>query len=106
MRANRGLSLSMTVLSPPVKIARLPFLAPRSPPDTGASTEWQSFIVAAAEISAAREGSDVVMSTRTPPGRSPGRAPEVESRRTLRTSEGKPTMEKMTSDWEATARGD
>ncbi|KAF1862290.1 hypothetical protein Lal_00026816 [Lupinus albus] len=57
-------------------MARVPFLAPRSPPETGASTEWQFFSAAAAAISTASEGSDVVMSTRIPPGRRPERAPE------------------------------
>lgn len=82
------------------------FLAPRSPPDTGASIAPQPLAVAAAAISEASEGSEVVMSTRTPPGRRPARAPEVGSRRTERTSEGWPTMEKTTSDWAATARGE
>ena len=82
------------------------FLAPRSPPETGASTEKQPLETAEDAISAASEGSEVVISTRTPPGRRPERAPEAGSRRTERTSEGNPTMEKTTSDWEATAIGE
>lgn len=74
--------------SPPAKIESFPFLAPRSPPETGASTEKQSTEEAALDISSAREGSDVVMSTRTPPGDRPDKAPEFGSRRTRRTSEG------------------
>lgn len=92
--------------SPPANMARVPSLAPRSPPETGASTDEQPLEAAAAEISTAKEGSDVVMSTRIPPGLRPERAPEVGSRRTERTSEGKPTMEKTTSDWEARELGE
>ncbi|KAM2359053.1 hypothetical protein ACFX1X_007813 [Malus domestica] len=39
------------------------------------------------EISTAREGSEVVMSMRMPPGQSPKSAPMVGSRRTERTSD-------------------
>ena len=74
--------------SPPAKIARVPFFAPKSPPETGASIEAQPLAAAAEEISDAREGSDVVMSIRTPPERRPERVPEEGSRRTERTSEG------------------
>lgn len=101
-----GFNRLITVSSPPAKIARVPFLAPRSPPDTGASIEAQFLADAAAAISTAREGSDVVISTKTPPGRRPERAPCSGSKRTLRTSDGKPTMEKTTSDWEASSRGE
>lgn len=62
--------------------------APRSPPETGASIEEQPAVEAAELISTAREGSEVVMSTSTPPGRRPARAPEEGSRMTWRTSEG------------------
>lgn len=96
----------MIDLSPPAKIARVPFLAPRSPPETGASMAEQFLEAAAADISTAREGSEVVISTTIPPGWRPWRAPEERSRRTERTSEGKPTMEKTTSDCEARARGE
>lgn len=96
----------MVFSSPPAKIARVAVFAPRSPPETGASIAAQPLEAAAEEISEAREGSEVVMSTRTPPGRRAERAPELVSRRTERTSEGKPTMENTTSDWEATAAGE
>uniref|UniRef100_A0A7C9F010 Uncharacterized protein n=1 Tax=Opuntia streptacantha TaxID=393608 RepID=A0A7C9F010_OPUST len=81
-------------------------LAPRSPPETGASTAKHDFSDAAEAISTAREGSEVVMSMRTPPERRVERAPELGSSRTERTSEGKPTMEKTTSDWAATSAGE
>ena len=76
------------VSSPPAKIESYPFLAPRSPPETGASTEMQFTEEAALDISSAREGSEVVMSTRIPPRDRPDKAPELGSRRTRRTSEG------------------
>lgn len=63
-------------------------MAPRSPPDTGASMAEQFLEEAAADNSEAREGSEVVMSTMIPPGRRPERAPEEGWRRTWRTSEG------------------
>ena len=50
--------------------------------------EKQSLEEAAAYISAAREGSEVVMSTSMPPWRRPERAPVVGSSKTERTSEG------------------
>ena len=81
-------------------------MAPRSPPETGASIAAQSLAEAAAEISAASEGSEVVMSTRMPPWRRPERAPELGSSKTERTSEGYPTMEKTTSDLEASSSGE
>ncbi|KAF4390052.1 hypothetical protein F8388_002994 [Cannabis sativa] len=65
----RGFNRLTTDSSPPAKIARVPFLAPRSPPDTGASIAAQPLAAAEEEISDAREGSDVVISTRTPPER-------------------------------------
>lgn len=85
---NKGSSFFTIDSSPPAKIARVPFLAPRSPPETGASIEWQFLEDAEVEISTARLGSEVVMSTRIPPGLRPARAPELGSRRTERTSEG------------------
>lgn len=106
MRERRGEREATTVGSPPAKIERVAARAPRSPPETGASTEWQCLAAAREEISAAREGSEVVMSTRMPPWRREERAPEVGSRRTDDTSEGKPRMVKTTSDWEATAAGE
>lgn len=67
---------------------RVAFRAPRSPPETGASTAEQPAEVAAEWISTASEGSEVVMSTKTPPGRRPDRAPVVGWRMTWRTSDG------------------
>ena len=70
-----GFSFSMIGPSPPVKIESVALRAPRSPPDTGASTAEQPAEVAAECISTASEGSEVVMSTMMPPGRKPERGP-------------------------------
>lgn len=91
-----------TAGSPPAKMESVAVRAPRSPPETGASMAVQDFAAALAEISAARVGSDVVMSTKTPPGGRRERAASV----TDLTSEGKPTMVKTTSEWAATSAGE
>ena len=51
------------------------FLAPTSPPETGASTRGNHFCFAASAISTASDGSLVVMSTKTLPLSDPARAP-------------------------------
>ncbi|KAM1034599.1 hypothetical protein EV2_039080 [Malus domestica] len=48
---------------------------------------WAKIESTAREISTVREGSEVVMSTRMPPGRSPKSAPVVGSRRMERASD-------------------
>ena len=80
------------------------FFAPTSPPDTGASTLDTDFCFAASAISTASDGSLVVMSTRMLPLLEPASAPSAPSI-TSRTSLGKPTIEKTTSDAAATALG-
>uniref|UniRef100_A0A0A9EAU2 Uncharacterized protein n=1 Tax=Arundo donax TaxID=35708 RepID=A0A0A9EAU2_ARUDO len=105
MSLKSGARRVTTAASPPAKMERVALRAPRSPPETGASTAAHPAAAAAAAISAAREGSEVVMSTRTPPGARPARAPVEGSRAVERTSEGKPTMRKMTSAAAAAARG-
>lgn len=76
------------VSSPPAKIERAALRAPRSPPETGASTAWQDLAAAALAISTASEGSEVVMSIMIPVGLRPERTPVVGLRMTSRTSEG------------------
>ncbi|BAH91293.1 Os01g0742350 [Oryza sativa Japonica Group] len=102
---NRGARRATTAASPPAKMESVALRAPRSPPETGASTAAQLLAAAASAISAARVGSEVVMSTSNPPGARPARAPVEGSREVERTSEGKPTMRKMTSAAAAAARG-
>ena len=74
--------------SPPIMIDSRASLAPTSPPETGASTEWTPLAFAASAISTASAGSLVVMSTRTEPDFAPARAP-CSPRITSRTSLGK-----------------
>ncbi|XXG52348.1 hypothetical protein AAC387_Pa03g0714 [Persea americana] len=68
-------------------MASFPSRAPRSPPETGASTAEQPRAEAAAAISTAREGSLVVMSTTVAAAGRAERTPEGE-RMTERTSDG------------------
>ena len=79
--------------------------APTSPPETGASTLCTPIFLAASAISTASDGSLVVMSTSDRARRLPASAPSG-PRITVRTSAGKPTMVKTTSDSSATALGE
>lgn len=63
-----GFALSKAFCSPPHIETRVPFLAPTSPPETGASTEPTPFSLAIYSISYAKDGEDVVWSTITEPG--------------------------------------
>ena len=58
---------AMPSAEPPHMMDRVPALAPRSPPVTGASTEWTPFAAAFSAICTARVGVEVVMSTIAPP---------------------------------------
>ncbi|KAL0921085.1 hypothetical protein M5K25_008118 [Dendrobium thyrsiflorum] len=84
----RGVKRPTAASSPPAKMERVPLRAPLSPPETGASTEKQEAARAASYISAARVGSEVVMSTRKEPEESPEITPDSGSRAARRTSEG------------------
>src|ERR671936_28198 len=56
MHSSSGRTASTTSLSPPTMIDRAAFLAPTSPPDTGASTLPTPFALAAWWISIANDG--------------------------------------------------
>ena len=98
-----GSTASKAARSPPTIRLSVALRAPASPPETGESNAWQPHAAAAAAISRAREGDDVVQSTTTAPGASALSAPAGPSS-TCRTSSGKPTMRKSTSERAATAR--
>mmetsp|Transcript_26393 Transcript_26393/g.102880 ORF Transcript_26393/g.102880 Transcript_26393/m.102880 type:complete len:226 (-) Transcript_26393:226-903(-) len=101
-----GLTRSRTSCSPPTNTERVPFLAPTSPPLTGASRANFPAELAASDISTARDGSDVVISTMIPPLGRPVSTPFSELRITSRTSLGNPTIVKTTSLFSATALGE
>merc|ERR1711903_265067 len=105
MHSRSGATASTAGSSPPAKMVSVPFLAPMSPPDTGQSSAAQPFEVAAAAISTASAGSEVVMSTMMPPGLRFARMPSS-PRMTDRTSEGYPTMVNTTSEFLATSPGE
>src|SRR5581483_7260535 len=100
-----GASASTISGSPPIMIERRASRAPTSPPETGASTAWAERARAAAAISRASCGSLVDMSTKIWAGRAAASAPSSPSS-VARTSAGKPTMVKTTSEAAATARGE
>ena len=83
----------------------VPAFAPTSPPETGASMAIQPAFAALLAMATAREGVDVVISTRRPPGlrlASTPSGPNV----TDSTSSGVPTMVNTTSASFAAALGD
>ena len=102
--SKHGRTASNTSAGPPTMIDSDPLRAPTSPPDTGASSECTPRAAATSAISTAKEGSLVVMSTRTDarPGTAEGPASPSS---TSRTSLGKPTMENTTSLAAATSSG-
>gem|GEM_PF-6302471 len=65
--SKNGLASAKADSSPPTMIDSVAFLAPESPPDTGASMAVLPAAAAAAEIRAASDGSLVVRSTNRAP---------------------------------------
>ena len=86
-----GRARSNAAASPPAMMTSRASRAPTSPPETGASMASSPRADAAAEILRARTGLDVVMSTRSAPGRALSMIPPG-ARYVCSTSCGKPSM--------------
>jgi hypothetical protein len=100
-----GRTLSKSALSPPTMIESTASIAPRSPPDTGASSICTDFAASAAPIFCDTNGEIVDMSSSDIPARAPSITPS-RPRTTASTSGELGSIVIRTSDWEATSRGE
>ena len=66
--AKAGWARSKSCCAPPTMMVSVPSRAPRSPPETGASSGPKPFAAASAASERASAGLEVVMSTSTQPG--------------------------------------
>src|SRR3954463_8146773 len=66
--SSSGRAASTSPSSPPTTIVSEPALAPRTPPDTGASTKWTPRSAIVAEMSLVSVGAELLMSSRSVPG--------------------------------------
>src|SRR5215211_3288417 len=91
MTSKRGLALSKSSSSPPTMIESVPFLAPTSPPETGASSIPTPLSLAVRASSRARGGEEVLISTMSEPSLAPSNKPPSPAT-TSSTSDGPGSM--------------
>ena len=99
-----GLMVSKAAASPPHITVSAPLMAPRLPPETGASMNFRPRLSASAPSSRATSAEAVVWSTKIAPGFMPAKAPPSPST-TERRSSSLPTQAKTMSAPCAASRG-